>query len=84
MTQSTKGSITKSKLDTRGLFCPEPLFRTKNEVDKLSNGDVVEVWADDPAAEEDLSRWSKRTGNALLSIRKEGKDLIFLIQKKAS
>ena len=77
-------SAPKAQIDTRGLFCPEPVFRTKSQIDKASNGDVVEIWADDPGAEEDISRWARRTGNALLSIRKEGKDLIFLIQKKAS
>ena len=78
------GRAPKAKLDTRGLFCPEPVFRTKSQIDKVSDGDIVEIWADDPGAEEDISRWTKRTGNALLSIKKEGKDLMFLIQKKAS
>lgn len=72
----------KVQLDTRGLFCPEPVFRTKTAIDKLADGEVLELWADDPAAEEDISRWAKRTGNEVLSIRKEGKDLIFLIKRK--
>jgi TusA-related sulfurtransferase len=72
----------KVQLDTRGLFCPEPVFRTKTAMDKLADGEVLELWADDPAAEEDISRWAKRTGNEVLSIRKEGKDLIFLIKRK--
>ena len=72
----------KEKIDTRGLFCPEPVFRSKSAIDKLVPGDVLEVWADDPAAEEDISRWARRTGNDLLSIRKEGSDLIFLLRRK--
>ncbi|MBI2127099.1 MAG: sulfurtransferase TusA family protein [Thaumarchaeota archaeon] len=72
----------KVQLDTRGLFCPEPVFRTKTAMDKLAVGEVLELWADDPAAEEDISRWAKRTGNEVLSIRKEGRDLIFLIKRK--
>ncbi len=72
----------KVQLDTRGLFCPEPVFRTKTAMDKLAVGEVLELWADDPAAEEDISRWAKRTGNEVLSIRKESRDLIFLIKRK--
>lgn len=72
----------KVQLDTRGLFCPEPVFRTKTAMDKLAIGEVLELWADDPAAEEDISRWAKRTGNEVLSIRKESRDLIFLIKRK--
>ena len=72
----------KVQLDTRGLFCPEPVFRTKTAMDKLAVGEVLELWADDPAAEEDILRWAKRIGNEVLSIGKEGRDLIFLIKRK--
>ena len=72
----------KVQLDTRGLFCPEPVFRTKTAMDKLAVGEVLELWADDPAAEEDILRWAKRIGNEVLSICKEGRDLIFLIKRK--
>jgi len=43
------------KLDCLGLYCPEPVFRTRIEIDKLDVGQVLEVTADDPAAEEGLS-----------------------------
>ena len=84
MSKPATGGSPKVKLDTRGLFCPEPVFRTKSQIDKVNNGEIVEIWADDPGAEEDISRWARRTGNTLLSLRKDGKDLIFLIQKKAN
>ena len=37
-------------LDCVGLYCPEPVFRTRQEIDKLEVGEVLEVLADDPAA----------------------------------
>ena len=42
-------------LDCIGLYCPEPLFQTREGVDSIEVGEVLEVFADDPAAEEDLN-----------------------------
>jgi tRNA 2-thiouridine synthesizing protein A len=68
-------------IDVRGLFCPEPVFRTKIEIEKLASGDVLKVLADDPESEEDISRWISRTGHQLLSINKTQNDLEFIIKK---
>jgi TusA-related sulfurtransferase len=69
------------ELDCLGLYCPEPVFRTRQEIDKLAVGQVLEVIADDPAAEEDIKRLVKRLGQQLLELRKEGDQLHFLIKK---
>jgi TusA-related sulfurtransferase len=75
-------SVAPSKsIDVRGLFCPEPVFRTKIEIDRLGIGNVLKVVADDPEAEEDISRWVTRNGHELVNFTKEGKDLVFLIKK---
>ena len=68
-------------IDVRGLFCPEPVFRTKIEIEKLASGDLLKVLADDPESEEDISRWISRTGHQLLSINKTQNDLEFIIKK---
>nr|MBC8498742.1 sulfurtransferase TusA family protein [Candidatus Bathyarchaeota archaeon] len=49
-------------LDCTGLYCPEPVFRTRLALDELETGQTLEVTADDPAAEEDLKRLAKRLG----------------------
>jgi tRNA 2-thiouridine synthesizing protein A len=69
------------QLDTTGLFCPEPLFEVRNFSEKLKIGQTYKVLADDPAAEEDLKRWAKRTNTEILDFKKEG-DLITFIFKK--
>ncbi len=69
------------ELDTVGLFCPVPIARTKEEMDKLEQGQVLKVEADDPAAEEDIKRWAKRTGHEILKFEKEGALLTFFIRK---
>jgi TusA-related sulfurtransferase len=72
---------TKKIIDVRGLYCPEPVFRTKIEIEKLIVGDKIKVIADDPESEEDISNWVKRTGHARLALEKKEKDLEFLIRK---
>jgi len=72
---------THRELDCLGLYCPEPVFRTRQEIDKLAVGQVLEVIADDPAAEEDIKRLVKRLGHQLLEIRKEKDQLHFFIKK---
>lgn len=70
-----------ASLDTRGLFCPEPLFEVRNFSESLEIGQCFKVLADDPAAEEDLKRWAKRTETKLVEFEKDGDDLIFYFKK---
>jgi TusA-related sulfurtransferase len=70
------------ELDTRGLYCPEPLFEVRNWSESLEVGQCFKVLADDPAAEEDLKRWAKRTGTELVEFQKDGEDLVFYFKKK--
>ena len=68
-------------LDCVGLYCPEPVFRTRQELDKLAVGEVLEVTADDPASEEDIPRLVKRLGHKLVEMRKENDEFVFVIKK---
>ncbi len=68
-------------LDCIGLYCPEPLFQTRQHIDGLAEGDILEVLADDPAAEEDLTRFAKRTGHEIVAIDKDGGELRVLIRR---
>ncbi|MDH4140643.1 MAG: sulfurtransferase TusA family protein [Coriobacteriia bacterium] len=68
-------------LDCVGLFCPEPLFQTREAIDSVDPGEVLEVFADDPAAEEDLTRFAKRTGHEVVSIEHDGDQLRILLRR---
>ena len=68
-------------LDATGLFCPEPVFRTKIEIEKMQVGQTITVIANDPAAEDDISRWVTRNGHELLDMTKEGEKITFQIKK---
>ena len=69
-------------LDCIGLYCPAPVLKTRQEIDKLAIGGVLEVWADDPAAKEDLKAWAKRSGQKMLAIEKTDEGMRFLIKKE--
>ncbi|MFH2110437.1 MAG: sulfurtransferase TusA family protein [Candidatus Bathyarchaeota archaeon] len=68
-------------VDCVGLFCPEPIFRTRVALDGMEKGQVLEVTADDPAAEEDLRRLAARLGHTVLEVRKDGDEVTLLIRK---
>ncbi|MFN4216298.1 MAG: DsrE/DsrF/DrsH-like family protein, partial [Brevinematales bacterium] len=56
------------KLDVCGLQCPGPISRVKQEIDKLRQGDVLEVTASDPGFYNDVGSWAKVTGNRIESL----------------
>jgi len=68
-------------IDVRGMFCPEPVFRTKIEMERMAVGNILKITADDPASEEDITRWVNRMGHQLIGIKKTDKDLEFTIKK---
>ncbi len=63
------------------MFCPEPVFRTKIEMERMTVGNILKIIADDPASEDDISRWVNRNGHQLLELKKNDKDLEFTIKK---
>lgn len=68
-------------LDCIGLYCPEPVFRTREEISSISQGQVLEVLADDPASESDIRSWAKHAGHELLSIERVEGGFRFLIKR---
>ncbi len=69
------------ELDCVGFYCPMPISMTKEAIEGIDLGQVLRVDADDPAAEEDIKRWAKRTGHDILKFEKEGTILTFYIKR---
>lgn len=69
------------EIDCIGLYCPEPLFQTRDMLEKFCSGDILEVLADDPA-EEDLKRYCNRSGNSLIKFENIDGEFHFWIKKK--
>ncbi len=69
------------KLDCLGLYCPEPVFRTRMEIDEMQKGDLLEVLADDPAAEEDIQSLVRNLEQEIVKVSKDGDTVRILIKK---
>ncbi len=66
----TQGRI--DHIDTRGLYCPVPILRTRDRLKRLDAGDVLEVLADDPAILEDMPAYCRSHGHEYLGHADEG------------
>ncbi len=69
-------------LDCQGLYCPEPVFKTRMELDELKAGEILEILADDPAAGPDIQSLAKNLGHEVLDVSKEGNVVRILIKKR--
>jgi len=56
------------ELDACGLQCPGPIMQVYKKMEKMENGDILEVAATDPGFVPDIKAWAKNTGNTVLSI----------------
>lgn len=55
-------------VDSRGTMCPGPITDLFRAYRNSTVGDVIELWATDPAAKSDVQAWAKRSGNEVLGI----------------
>ena len=69
------------KLDCLGLFCPEPVFNTRLQLDQMEIGETLEVTADDPAAKSDIENLAKNLGQEVLESVQEGEVTRIVLKK---
>lgn len=63
------------KVNARGLACPMPVIKTKQAIEEYPH-EIVEVWVDNPAAKENVSRFLQTRG---WQVKVEEKEGIFVI-----
>ena len=69
-------------LDCRGLYCPVPIVRTADEMKRMSEGEEVELLADDPGVPGDLKAWCRGSGHELVSLEARGGLITSLVRKR--
>ena len=55
------------ELDTRGLFCPEPVMMLHGAVREAIAGDLLTVLATDPSTQRDVAKFCQFLGHDLVS-----------------
>lgn len=68
-------------LDCTGLACPLPVIKSSQAIKTLEVGQVLELLATDPGVEPDMTAWTRRTGNELVGISKDGNVFHVLIRR---
>lgn len=71
-------------LDTCGLFCPEPVMMLHNKIRDIALGDVIEIWATDPATTRDIPKFCAFLGHELLQQDQRDGKYYYLLQKQDS
>ncbi|MQA62339.1 MAG: hypothetical protein GEU86_12760 [Actinophytocola sp.] len=68
-------------LDASGLACPMPIVRTRQAIDRLDVGQVLEVISTDRGSLQDIPAWAETIGHKLLDKRETSGRYTFLIEK---
>lgn len=69
------------QLDTRGLFCPEPVMLLHNVVRDMASGERVLVIATDPSTQRDVPKFCQFLGHSLERAEVDGDQYLYLIRK---
>ncbi|WP_248897110.1 sulfurtransferase TusA family protein [Haloplanus halobius] len=62
-------------LDVKGEHCPMPVVKTKQNIDQLAEGAILEVLATDPGSMSDLGGWADTTDGVEIVDQQEGDDV---------
>ncbi len=68
-------------LDTGGLLCPLPVYKTAMALGKLDNGQVLRLICTDPGSLEDIPAMARQRGDVLLATQQDDTTQTFWIQK---
>ena len=70
-------------IDSRGLNCPIPVMKAKNDIKALIASQMLEVFSSDPASLRDMDAMYRSTRNILLSSEDQTDgSFCFLIETK--
>ena len=77
------------EIDLSGLHCPIPIFKTKEALNDMADGEVLHIISDDPASVSNFANFVKIFSSAyngassleLLESRQEGKAYYYRIKK---
>lgn len=71
----------KYMLDVCGYVCPHPQIYCKKSLEKMGEGDVLEMIFDNPSSAETIIQMLDQVGHELVEKKQEGGKIIFVIKK---
>ncbi len=69
------------EVDARRLFCPLPVIRLQDAINKNPPGTRVRIVSTDPGSMSDIPTWCRINGHQVLTSDEQDKEFIFLVQK---
>lgn len=71
----------KTIIDATGLQCPGPIMKVSEAINKAKDGEVFEIHCNDKGFKSDIGAWCSSSGNSLLEIKNEDREIVATIQK---
>lgn len=68
-------------LDVCGYVCPHPQIYTKKSLEKIGEGDTLEVVYDNPSSGETMVQMCDQAGHEILEHKREGGKVVLRIRK---
>ncbi len=81
MATEAKVLIPDRHIDCIGLFCPMPIVKTREALQRMGVGELLAMLSDDPASDADMRSWCQITGNDLVDVSRENGVFRFLVRK---
>lgn len=69
------------QLDARGLQCPLPLLKLKQQLNRMLPGQQIRIMTTDPGSVRDFSAFAAQAGHRLLRSGEQAGEFQFLIEK---
>ncbi|HEX4938774.1 MAG TPA: sulfurtransferase TusA family protein [Candidatus Kapabacteria bacterium] len=69
------------QLDARGLQCPLPLLKLKQQLNRMLPGQQIRIMTTDPGSVRDFSAFAAQAGHRLLQSGEQAGEFQFLIEK---
>ena len=69
------------EVDARRLFCPLPVIRLQNCINKQAPGARVRIVSTDPGSMNDIPTWCRINDHDLLESEERDGEYVFLVQK---
>lgn len=70
------------EVDARGEKCPVPILKAKKALATMETGEIVRVFATDPAAVGDFQFFATQTGNTLIEQHEENGEYVLYLKRK--